>query len=326
MPSATSIVVAIVVIALIGALGTIYFWTIRRRQDEALNGVRALSAMRWREFSHFVIDAMRHRGYDVLTPDDEADRGQQTEFLLTRNGERALLGCKHGSAYKLSKQSVSEFVAAMKFQAARSGLLVTPGSVDPDARKAAEEARVELIDGGALWPEVAPLLPQSLAEDVRKDASKRARMFVWISWAAALVIGVAVGSTFGGNEVPLPQVASPMRATPAAAAPELAKADAAAPTAPQQPASAAAMPMTSEEEDLQRAEVVRRVSSLPGVYRANWSTKSTLQVQVDETSTERFDAVCTVLTRYATLRTARVYLEPPEHSEQAPRFKQCATL
>ena len=35
----------------------------------------------------------------------------------------------------------------------------------------------------------------------------------------------------------------------------------------------------------------RRVSSLPGVYRATWSTKSTLQVQVDETTTERFDAV-----------------------------------
>ena len=54
MPSATSLLVALVVIALIGALGTLYFWTIRRRQDEALNGVRALSAMRWREFSHFV--------------------------------------------------------------------------------------------------------------------------------------------------------------------------------------------------------------------------------------------------------------------------------
>ena len=86
------------------------------------------------------------------------------------------------------------------------------------------------------------------------------------------------------------------------------------------------MPVTPEEEDLQRVEVVRRVSSLPGVYRATWSTKSTLQVQVDETSTERFDSVCTVLTRYATLRTARVYLEPPPETDQQPRFKQCATL
>ena len=204
MPSATSLLVALVVIALIGALGTLYFWTIRRRQDEALNGVRALSAMRWREFSHFVIDAMRHRGYDVITTDDEVDRGQQTEFLLTRNGERAVLGCKHGSAYKLSKQSVAEFVGAMKFQGARSGLLVTPGSIDPDARKAAEEARVELIDGSALWPEIAPLLPQSLAEDVRKDASQRARRMVWISWVGALVVGLAVGWMVGAKDAPPP--------------------------------------------------------------------------------------------------------------------------
>jgi hypothetical protein len=323
MPSATSLLAALIVVVLIGALGTLYFSNIRRRQDEALNGVRALSAMRWREFSHFVIDAMRHRGYDVLTPDDESERGHQTEFLLTRNGERALLGCKHGSAYKLSKQSVADFLGAMKFQGARSGLLVTPGSIDPDARKAAEEARVELIDGNALWPEIAPLLPQSLSDDVRKDASQRARRAVWISWAAALVVGLTVGAIVGMQDAPPPNDVTPIVKRPIKPAAELAQ-DTVASAASTQPA--AAMPMTPEEEDLQRVEVVRRVSSLPGVFRAAWSTKSTLQVQVDETSTERFDAVCTVLTRYATLRTARVYLEPPENSEQAPRFKQCATL
>ena len=267
---------------------------------------------------------MRHRGYDVISSVDEVDRGQQTEFLLTRNGERAVLGCKHGSAYKLTKQSVAEFVGAMKFQGARSGLLVTPGSIDPDARKAAEEARVELIDGTALWPELAPLLPQSLAEDVRKEASHRARRMVWISWAGALVVGLAIGWMVGSEDAPPPKDITPIKMPPANASAELAKAST-APAAAPQPAGAA-MPMTTEEEELQRVEVIRRVSSLPGVYRATWSTKSTLQVQVDETTTERFDAVCTVLTRYATLRTARVYLEPPENSEQNPRFKQCATL
>jgi hypothetical protein len=331
MLSATSILVGLLVAVALGAIGTLYFWTIRRRQDEALNGVRALSAMRWREFSHFVIDAMRHRGYDVLTSSDEADRSQQTEFLLTRNGERALLGAKHGSAYKLTQQSVAEFVATMKFQGARSGLLVTPGSIDPAARKHAEEARVELIDGHALWPEIAPLLPQSLAEDVRRDATKRARRHVWIACVGALVVGVAAGAMVGKkpsapppNEVTVykPQPATAAPASPAASA-ALAKAAEAAPAVGVDPS---AMPVTPEEEELQRVEVVRRVSSLPGVFRVAWSTKSTLQVQVDETSTARFDAVCTVLTRYPNLRTARVYLEPPsESTDQAPRFKQCAT-
>jgi hypothetical protein len=329
-----SLLVALLVAAVLGTLGTLYFWTIRRRQDEALNGVRALSAMRWREFSHFVLDAMRHRGYDVLTADDDADRGQQTEFLLSRNGERALLGAKHGSAYRLTKQSVAEFAAAMKFQGARSGVLVTPGSIDPDARKHAEEARVELIDGNALWPEIAQLLPPSLSEDVRTDAMLKARKNVWASWLGALVVGLAVGWFFSLGSAPEPQAdlsvlkraAPPAAPAPVVAAPAPAKEGAAKP-APQAapPPATHVIPITPEEEELQRAEVVRRVASLPGVYRATWSTKSTLQVQVDETSTQRFDAVCTVLMRYDTLRTARVYLEPPKASEQMPRFKQCAT-
>ena len=86
-----TLLVALIVAAVLGAIATAYFGTIRRRQDEAETGIRALAAMRWREFSHFVLDAMRHRGYDILTADDEAERGQQTEFLLGRNGERAML-------------------------------------------------------------------------------------------------------------------------------------------------------------------------------------------------------------------------------------------
>jgi hypothetical protein len=86
------------------------------------------------------------------------------------------------------------------------------------------------------------------------------------------------------------------------------------------------MPDDAEEEDLQRVEVVRRVSSLPACIRATWSTKSTLQVQVDETSTERFDAVCTVLTRYATLRHgARATWSRRRTSEQCA-LQQCAAL
>src|SRR5687768_12987053 len=102
-----TLLVALIVAAVLGAIATAYFGTIRRRQDEAETGIRALAAMRWREFSHFVLDAMRHRGYDVLTADDEAERGQQTEFLLSTGGQRSLLSCKHGSAYRLAAPAVS---------------------------------------------------------------------------------------------------------------------------------------------------------------------------------------------------------------------------
>jgi hypothetical protein len=320
----------LIVAAVLGAIATAYFGTIRRRQDEAETGIRALAAMRWREFSHFVLDAMRHRGYDVLTADDEAERGQQTEFLLGRNGERALLSCKHGSAYKLTRQSVAELVAAMKFQGARSGLLVTTGTIDPDARKAAEAADIELIDGRALWPEISPLLPQSLNDDVRREAGHRAHRQLTIGWTGAVVAGLAVGLLVGGiRSTPDPEAQDmsvlyakkPAKPAPMVAAP-------AAPVSIKAPIGISApsteiVAATPEDEEAQRANAVRLISTLPGIERVVWSTKSTLLVYVDESSTERFDEICSVLTQYANLRTARVHLQPPENSQQMVRFKQC---
>jgi hypothetical protein len=90
--------------------------------------------------------------------------------------------------------------------------------------------------------------------------------------------------------------------------------------------STAVVAASAEEEEQQRAEVVRMVGTLPGVDRAQWTTKSTLQVFVDETSTQRFDEICSVLLHYANLRTARVHLQPPENSQQLVRFKQCSTM
>jgi hypothetical protein len=72
--------------------------------------------------------------------------------------------------------------------------------------------------------------------------------------------------------------------------------------------------------------VTERVARLPGVARALWSTKSTLLVEVDETSSERLADVCSVLERYENLRTARVQLQPPVGSEQRVRFRQCRTF
>jgi hypothetical protein len=335
MFAVSSLLLALAVAAVLGALGTVYFWTISRRRDEAETGIRALSAMRWREFSHFVLDAMRHRGFDVLTHDDEAERGQQTEFLLSRNGERALLSCKHGSAYKLTPQQVAEFAASMKFQGANTGLLVTPGTIEADARKPAESAGIELIDGGKLWPEIEPLLPRSLAEDVRHAAAHRARRQVSLAWIGAVVAGLAIGIVIGGNAPTAPVTTpTPLAATPTTpaevAAPVTVPALAAEAVDVAPPATAPmdvppAVASTPAEEDLQRAEVVRLVSTLPGVERALWSTKSTLLVHVDATTTERFDEICSVLVPFANLRTSRVHLQPPPESQQRVRFKQCQT-
>jgi hypothetical protein len=332
MFSLSSLLLGLLIMLVLGICGTFYFRNVRRPKDEAAAGIRALSAMRWREFSHFVLDAMRHRGYDVLTPANEAERGQQTEFLLAKDGQRWLLGCKHGSAYRLTAHAVAEFAGSIRFQGARGGILVTPGTIAPDARAPAGTASIELVDGDSLWPEVAPLLPPALIEDVRQQAEERVRRQVSLTWLASAVGGFALGLLLGGL-LPESPAATETDSTPLAVAAAPAPAAAAAAAAPSPPARTPAADTantpiaatTPADEDAQRVEVTHRIARLPGVVRALWSTKSTLFVEVDETSSERLADVCSVLERYENLRTARVQLQPPAGSDQRVRFRQCRT-
>jgi restriction system protein len=309
-----SLLIALLVALVLGGGGTFYFWNIRRRRDEAAAGIRALSAMRWREFSHFVLDAMRHRGYDVLTPSDEVERGQQTEFLLAKDGKRTLLSCKHGSAYRIAAPAVAELAGSMRFQGVTSGILITPGTIEADARAAARESNIELIDGARLWPEIAPLLPQSLREDVLHSTDANAKRQIGVVWFSAVAVGVIAALLIGGT-------AEPVATTPSVAA-------APAPHSPAKTATAvipALTVTTPEEEEAQRVEVVHALSSLQGVDRALWSTRSTLLVHLAEGAPDLLTEICTVLERYDNLRASRIQLQPPPGSEQRVRFRQCRT-
>ena len=91
----------------------------------------------------------------------------------------------------------------------------------------------------------------------------------------------------------------------------------------------AAGPTASEAdlaaEDLQRKEVVDTLSSLPGIDRALWLTRSTLVVYLLDGDTDRLTEICAALDRYEALRTSRVQLQPPDGSEARVRFIQCRT-
>ena len=316
-----SLWLAVIVALALGGAATAYLWNVRRRQDAAAAGINALSAMRWREFSHFVLDAMRHRGYDILTPGDEAERGQQSEFLLTGRGERWLLSCKHGSAYRLSQQAVAELAANLRFQGATGGFLVTPGHIEADARKSAREANIELIDGDKLWPEVAPLLPPSLTEEVQQGADANAKRQITFSWLAALAVGLVLALTGLGRDAsaPPPTSLANITATPPAQPNP-------APATSPSVAEGSSVPAPDEAaEDLQRKEVTDTLSSLPGIERALWLTRSTLVVHLVDGEADRLTEICAALERYEALRTARVQLQPPEGSQARVRFIQCRT-
>lgn len=307
---------ALLATLLAGGAASAWLWTVRRRRDEAEAGIRALAAMRWREFSHFVLDAMRHRGYDVDTGAEELERGQQTDFILRREGKRWLLSCKHGSAYRIGEQAVTDLVNAIRFNGAAGGLLVTTGQVEADARSAAAHSRVELLAGEPLWKELAPLLPETLREEPRLSAERGARRQIAIAWLGALALG-AVIALFAG--VLAPETGPAETASPAPSA-----------TVPR-PAAATAAPVEATEpeitdpqrEERDRSTVAQVISDLPGIDRALWSTRSTLLVYLQPEAPDRLTEICAVLERYDALAASRLQLQPPPQSGRPVRFRQC---
>jgi hypothetical protein len=300
----------------LGAVASAWIWTAGRRRDEAAAGLAALAGMRWREFSHFVLDAMRHRGFEVDTGAAALDRGQQSDFILRRpDGARWLLSCKHGTGYRLGAPAVDELVSSMRFNDASGGVLVTTGHVDAGAQAAADRARVEVLDGTALWNEIRGFLPDSLRDSLGTGARARAKRRTGIAWLAALTVGVAAALLLGD---------SAREATPPSAAATSATASPPRNETPASPAASVTSPEAlAEREEAERAEVARVVSALPGVERASWPTRSTLLVNLSPAGGDRVPGICAVLEQYPGLRTSRLQLQPPEGSGDPPRFRQC---
>ncbi|HEY4581619.1 MAG TPA: hypothetical protein VIG88_01955, partial [Lysobacter sp.] len=82
-----------------------------------------------------------------------------------------------------------------------------------------------------------------------------------------------------------------------------------------------AAPMSETEE---REAIVQEIKALPGVDRALWSTRSTLQVHLADPSVATDAAICAVIKRYELLRASRLQLESPAASGRPVRFMQCA--
>lgn len=301
-------------IAVALAIGGAATWLARgplRRRDETATGIAALSAMSWREFIRVVLEALSRRGYHRLV--DHGSAVGDSDYTLVRNGDHWLLSTKHGSAFVLGRAAVNELTAAMGVAGAAGGLLVTQGRIDDAARRAARGQPVELLDGPTLWPELRPLLPDTVVDPITEAAMKRARERGLAGWLVALIAGVAVFAM-----VPAPQATIAMSAT---ASPveggNAAPADAA-------PAGPAAEPDAATLET-QRRELASTVATLPGVTRALWTSASTLEVFVVDANADAdpFAAICPLVERYAALASSRIQLTPPIDSGRQVRFRQC---
>lgn len=299
-----------------GGILTAYLWLVRRPQLEREAGIRSLAAMRWREFSRFVIEALHGQGFEASRLEPKAESGQQADLLLNRDNQTWLLSCKQGANYRIAAPQVSALAKAVREAGAGGGILATLGTIDPEAR--ANNEGIELIDGAALWPLIEPLLPPSLHLDLAARAQASTMRLTQVAWLGAVLAAVALSPLLTARQEPAAALAGPAVTAPAATA-SAAAAPANVATAP----TPAAPAPVSETEQRDQARIA--ISSLPGVEKALWSTRSTLLIYLsDDTADEKDVAeICRIIEQYDSLRASRLQLQPPAGSSSPVRFMQC---
>lgn len=310
MPSNAPALIALAVALLVGVPVTFYLLNIHRRRVAAAAGIRALAAMRWREFSQFVITALQAQGFEAAPLEDGGTSRDPSDLLLTRDNRSWLLTCRQSPEYRVTGKQVEEMQKAVRMRGAAGGVIATLGHVDASAGSAPE--RIELLDGRSLWELIGPMLPPGLHEHIGEQAQRHERKALLAIWAAAFALGFAAAVIVGllpDEREPAAPVTTGRSARPAA-------------TPPAGKATAPAR-STATDENTARQQVLDGVSAVAGVDRAVWSSRSTLLVLLESESGDPRPGICAVLERYDALRASRIQLQPPSGSSAPVRFAQC---
>jgi hypothetical protein len=299
-----------------------------RQRAERLAGIEGLAALKWRDVSAHLVSVLGQRGFrEVPLERLPADSG--FDALLEREGQRHLLACKHGRAYRLGEQTVRALHNAIGMQSAQGGFIATLGTIDPEAAALAPKLGIELIDGAGLWRELQPALPPELRSSARARAeaeTKRRTLLGGAMLAIATVgtyaLGVA-GSSGAPDAVATPAVQATSLAPVAAPA---VQASAAAPAAVTDaaPAAAEAVPTDPSELAARRVRAAQAVKTLEQVLDAAWATESTLVVATRVPAEDALiQAACAQLAAYEELRYVRLQLESSGDAARPVRWRQC---
>lgn len=311
MPTVSPVVTALLIAVVLGTACSAWLWLVHNRTLITALGLRALAAMRWRESSRFVVEALEAQGFTASRLSPDLDRGQNADLLLNRGNQTWLLSFKQGVDYKVDTKMVSQMSAAIRDSNSSGGFIATLGTIHSDARK--HPLNVELIDGETLWPLISPLLPPSLHRDLIARARRSTVRATGVAWAVALALGLVASSLIPDAAIdPSEHVEG---SEMVAARPP---AEASAPATPMPPP----VPLSEEE---QRRNTARDAGALPGVDRAYWATRSTLVAQMRaDASDEQIAGICKMLVPYEELRYSRVQVQAPAGSDAPVRFIQCA--
>lgn len=322
---------AVVIVALGLAITVLLFGVSRRRKAEIDFGIQSLATMKWRDCIAVVHEALHREGFrPEAGPASGGAAG--TEFLLEHDGQKVLVGYKHGTAYRLGEANVREFSNNLQMRGARRGILITLGTVEATAWTLAESSDVRLIDGASLWLMVRPFLPPEVTAAVGRQAAQSIRRGLWtgaVASAVAAGLVMVVSSVLPGNSgQPLPAETVASAVQPVAPGPSTPRSD--EEMLRRLNATAKAMAdvakLTPEALAQRRANAAKQISQITQVETAAWSAPRTLLVSLDRTDgkdKELVEEICRILTQHEEMRFTRVQLNPPADSKLAVRWRLC---
>ena len=109
----------------------------------------AIASMSWREFELLISEAYRRQGYTVAELGGSGPDGG-VDLVLTKEGKRTLVQCKHWRAFSVGAPVVRELLGVMTDRGAHAGHIVASGRFTAQAREFAAGHRIMLIDGSNL--------------------------------------------------------------------------------------------------------------------------------------------------------------------------------
>lgn len=107
-----------------------------------------LCAMSWRDFEIAIGERFRRQGFQVFETARGADGGVDLE--LRREGELALVQCKHWKAHRVGVDVVRQLYGVMADQGATAGFVVTTGRFTDPATAFARDKNITLLGGKEL--------------------------------------------------------------------------------------------------------------------------------------------------------------------------------
>lgn len=205
-------IVALVASLLLWLAVCAYVWLVRRRADETTEGVHALAAMHWRDFSGVVLRVLQEqRGWQ---PTQVPQDGLPTAEFMMRTGQGTrLVACKHGRSYRIGVAAVNELGAMARLAGAGGGVMVTEGRMEREGMAAAERQSIEVLDGTRLWPLLKPYLPGDVEAGVVRMARRRAIRHSLGAGAALATLALVAALALQPAQPPVPTQQAALVAT-----------------------------------------------------------------------------------------------------------------